>query len=109
ERQERRIARLHAAREENRVCDPVLIHPIFDQINTEVDVTTHLDCTAEGDFPITLREMQIAARELGAWDVDGIVDLRAAGEVLDIMIPAVLARWYGAGTLAADFLQLGAL
>src|SRR5439155_13244552 len=60
------------------------------------------DRTAEGDLAVALAEVQVAHRETGAGHVDREVDLRAAREVLDVAIAAVLARRHGARAFGAD-------
>lgn len=68
---------------------PHLRHPVFDHCELDRDDTRHLDGAAEGDFPVALREVQVADGEFGPWDVHGEVDFGAAGEVLDVTVSSV--------------------
>ena len=86
----------------------VLVHPVLDQVDAEVDEAAHLDRAAERDLAVALGEVQVAAGELRPVDVHRVVDAAAAREVLDVVVAAVLARRHGAGALAADALELRA-
>lgn len=64
-------------------------HAVFDDGELECDDAGHLDGTAEGDLAVSLGEVQVTDRELGSGNVDGEVDLGAAGEVFDVAVTAV--------------------
>src|SRR3712207_1214616 len=70
----------------------VLLHGALDQLDTEVYVSGHLYGPAEGDLAVTLREVQVPHRELGALDVHREVDPRADREIFDVDVTAMLAR-----------------
>ena len=70
-------------------------------LHAQIEVAGHLDGAAEGDLAVALREVDVAHREAAALHVDGEVDLRAAREVLDVAVAAVLARRHGARALHA--------
>ena len=109
EGEELAVPRFDAARDEHRVRrDAVLLHAALDEVDAEVDVPAHLDGAAEGDLAVTLGEVQVAAGELGARNVHGIEDAAAPGEVLDVVVAAVLAGRHRAGALPADTLGLTA-
>src|SRR5215213_9451921 len=69
----------------------VPLHAALDQLDTEVYVSGHLDGPAEGDLAVTLREVQVPHRELGAVDVHREVDARPDREVFDVDVTAMLA------------------
>src|SRR5206468_6597893 len=105
EGQELAIPWLDPAGDEHGVrLQAVLVHAVLDEVDTEVDVPAHLDGSAEGDLAVTLREVEIAAGELGARNVHRIEDAAAPGEVLDVVVAAVLAGRHGASSLPADTL-----
>jgi len=56
----------------------------------------HFDGAAKGDFAVALAEVQVAHRQPGALDIDREEDLRAAGQILDIAVTAMLTRRHGA-------------
>src|SRR5215208_956128 len=60
--------------------------------DSEVYVSGHLYGPAEGDLAVTLREVQVPHRELGAVDVHREVDPRADREIFDVDVTAMLAR-----------------
>src|SRR5215218_2132582 len=73
ERDELAVARLDPTRQEDRVgADPVLLHAALDQVDAEVDEAAHLDGAAEGDLPVALAEVQVAAGQLGPGNMHGI-------------------------------------
>src|SRR5581483_5828838 len=77
EGKERRVPRLDRPGEEDGVGgDAVLAHAALDEVDAEVDVAADLDRPAEGDLAVALGEMQVAAGELRARDMHGVVDAR---------------------------------
>ena len=90
------VVGLERAGLEDRVDHGVLLHAALDDVHPQVEVAGHLDRAAEGDLAVALREVDVAHRQAAAVDVDGEVDLRAAGEVLDVAVAAVLTRGHGA-------------
>jgi hypothetical protein len=84
-----------------------LLHAALDEVHAGVDEPAHLDGAAEGDLAVALTEVQVAAGQRGAGDVDGVVHARAAGEVLDVVVSAVLAGRHGASALLGHRLRLG--
>src|SRR5262249_18794822 len=83
----------------------VLVHTVLDEVDTEVDVPAHLDGTAEGDLAVTLREVKVAAGEHAARNVHRIINAAATGEVLDVVVAAVLAGRDRASAFPADTLE----
>ena len=82
EREELGVPGLDAPRHEDRVrAHAVGGHPALDEVDVQVDVAAHLDGAAEGDLPVALAEVQVAARQLRAWHVHRVVDPRAPEEV----------------------------
>ena len=81
---------------EHRVFDPVLGHAAFDQLDLHVHPAGHFDGAAEGDFAIALAEVQVTHRQPGAVHIHREEDLRAAGQILDVAVTAMLTRWHGA-------------
>jgi hypothetical protein len=61
-----------------------LFLPTLDDIELDGDDAGNLDGAAEGDLAVTLREVQVTDRELGALHVDWQVDLAAPAQILDI-------------------------
>lgn len=91
EGEELRVARLDPARHEDGVGrDAICLHAALDQVDVEVDEPTHFDRPAEGDLPIALAEVQVTPGEQGPRHVHGKEDARAPGEVLDVVVAAVL-------------------
>src|SRR5450830_2107737 len=90
------VVRGDRARLEHRVLDHVLGHAALDQLDLHVYPASHFDGAAKGDFAVTLAEVQVAHRQPGAVDVDREEDLRAARQVLDIAVTAMLTRRHGA-------------
>jgi hypothetical protein len=105
EREELAVAGLDVARHEHRVAgDAAGLHPVLDQVDPQVQVAAHLDRTAEGDLAVALAEVQVTGGELAAVDEHRQEDPGAAGEVLDVLVAAVLPRRRGAGGLAGRLL-----
>ncbi|MNV69824.1 hypothetical protein D3C71_1627530 [compost metagenome] len=69
----------------------------------------HFDRAAERDFPIALREVQIAHRQPAALYVHREEHAGAARKVLDVAIAAVLARRHRARALARGLVAVRAL
>ena len=88
--------------------DAVLVHAVLDQVDAEVDEPAHLDRAAERDLAVALGEVQVAARQLRAVDVDRVVHAASTSEVLDVVVAAVLPRGHGARALARDLRQVAA-
>ena len=65
----------------------------------QVDEPAHLDRAAERDLAVALAEVQVAHRQVRPVDEDGVEDPGALGEVLDVLVAAVLPRRCGAGGL----------
>src|SRR5258707_672204 len=84
------IARLHWADLEDWIQDPILRTPAFYQFDTDVEIPRNLDGAAEGDLAVTLREMDAPHGKSAARHVNGKIYFGAAGEFLDIAVPAVL-------------------
>ena len=92
--------RVGGARHEDRVlADAVGVHAALDQVDVQVDEPAHLDGAAEGDLAVALREVQVAHREVRPVDEDRIEHPGPLGEVLDVLVAAVLPRRRGAGGL----------
>lgn len=81
--------RLHGACVEDWRLHVQLGHSVLDHAELERDHAGHLDCAAEGDLAVALREVEVSDGELGAWDVHGEIHLGATGEVLDVAVSAV--------------------
>ena len=75
------------------------VHAALDQVDVQVDEPAHLDRAAEGDLPVALAEVQVAHGQVRPVDEDGVEDPGALGEVLDVLVAAVLPRGCGAGGL----------
>jgi hypothetical protein len=75
----------------------------------QVDEPAHLDGSAEGDLAVALGEVQVAHRQLRAGHEDRVEDPAALGQVLDVLVAAVLPRRRRPGRLAGDAVELGAL
>ena len=90
---------------EQRVCQSVFCHATLDDIDMQMDPSGHLDSTAEGDFTIPLREVVVAHGELGALHIDGEIDPRAARNILDVAVPAMLTRWNCPGGFLARLFE----
>src|SRR5215211_3732947 len=109
ERDELAVARLDPTRQEDRVGgDPVLLHAALDQVDAEVDEAAHLDGAAEGDLPVALAEVEVAAGQLGPGHVHREKHPRPAGPVLDVVVAAILPRRHRPGAFAGDLVELGA-
>lgn len=96
--------RINRRRFEDRVDHAVFRHAVLDDVDLDVDPSCHLDGSAEGDFAVTLAEMDIAHRETAALHIDGEIDLRAARQVLDVAISAMFSRRHGAPCLLGGVL-----
>mmetsp|Transcript_20753 Transcript_20753/g.67150 ORF Transcript_20753/g.67150 Transcript_20753/m.67150 type:complete len:531 (-) Transcript_20753:214-1806(-) len=78
------------------------LHASFDDRDLELKEARHLDCTAEGDLAVALREVHVAHRQVGARHEDGQIERAAARQVLDVAIPAVLTAGHRARRLGRD-------
>ena len=95
-------SRVNRARHEDGVLgDAVGFHTAGDDVDMQVDEAAHLDGPAEGDLAVALGEVQVTHREVRAVDEDRLEDSGPLGEVLDVLLAAVLPWWCGAGSLAA--------
>src|SRR4051794_30983992 len=91
------------ARHEDRIlADPVGLHAPLDQVDVQVDEPAHLDGPAEGDLAVALGEVQVAHGQLRAGHEDRVEDPAALGQVLDVLVPAVLPRRRRARGLTGD-------
>lgn len=81
--------RLHGALVEDGRLHAHLRHAVFDHVELHRDDAGHLDGAAEGDFAVSLREVEVADGEFGARDVHGEVDFAASAEVFDVAVSAV--------------------
>src|SRR5690625_2136604 len=98
-----RVQRFNAARTEDRVVvHPVGLHAALDQIDVHVDVAAHLDGSAEVDLTVALTEVQVATGEHRSLHEYRVEDAAAAGEVLDVVVTAVLAWRHGPGAVPRD-------
>ena len=94
------VARVDVARHEDRVlAHAVGRHAALDQVDVQVHEPAHLDRAAERDLAVALGEVQVTHRELRAVDEHRVEDPAALGQVLDVLVAAVLARRCGAGGL----------
>ena len=93
---------------EQRVGQSVFVDAALDDIDMQMDPSGHLDGSAEGDFAIPLREVVVAHGELGALHIDREIDPRAARNVLDVAVPAMLTRWNCARGFLARLFELRA-
>ena len=96
------VVRRDRRRLEDRILDAVFRHAILDDLDLEMQPAGHLDGAAEGDLAVALAEVQVAHRETAALHIDREVDLRAARQILDVAIAAVLARRHGARAFRRD-------
>lgn len=78
--------------------------PAWCKLNGFQHTTYHLDSTAERQFAVTLREVEVADSEVGPIDVHGEVAAGATREVLDVDVTAVLAAGDRASALLVDLL-----
>lgn len=82
-----------------------LLHSTLHYRKLDGDDARHLNCTAEGDFSVTLGEVQIAHRELSTFDVNWQVDFTASAQVLDVTITSMFrSTRNGTGTFFSHFL-----
>lgn len=81
--------RLDRARVENGRFHAHLRHAVFDHVEFYGDCSGHFDGTAEGDFAVSLGEVEVSHGEFGAGDVDREVDFASAAEVFDVAVSAV--------------------
>lgn len=70
-----------------------------DAVEGPLQATAHLDRSAEGDGPVDLTEVQVPDREVRSVDEHRAEHPAAPGEVLDVLVAAVLPRWGGLGGL----------
>ena len=96
------VAGLDPSGLEARVEHAVTGHAALDQVDLQVDPARHVALAPEGDLSVTLGEVQVAHRPVGAPDVHGEVHAGAARRVLDVEVAAVLAGRDGAGPLGGD-------
>lgn len=76
---------------------------VFDEGELEGDYPCHFDGAAKGDFAVALRKVQVADGESRSRYVHGEIGPRAAAEVLDVAVSAVLGTsGDGAGTFGVD-------
>ena len=78
---------------------PYFAMPPLMMSTLQIHPARHLDGAAEGDLAVALGEVEVAHREPAALDVDREVDPRAARQILDVAVAAVLARRHGARAL----------
>ena len=90
------VVRRDRRRLEYRILDAVFRYAVLDDVDLDMQPARHLDRAAEGDLAVALAEMQVAHRETAAGNIDREVNLRAARQVLDVAISAMLARRHGA-------------
>lgn len=64
----------HRTGMENRRLHVEFLHAVLDYRELERNYTRHLNSSAEGDFAVSLREVEISDGEFGAGDVDGKVN-----------------------------------
>jgi len=96
---------LHWAWNIDRRLHSKMLHSILHDAKLDRDTSGHLDCATERDLAVTLREVQIADRELRTLDVHWQVDFGATRQVLDVAVAAVLrSTWNRASTLFANLL-----
>ena len=81
---------------------PYFAMPPLISSTLQMQPARHLDGAAEGDLAVALGEVEVAHREPGALHVDREVDLRAARQVLDVAVAAVLARRHRARAFGRD-------
>src|ERR1700730_14979339 len=86
-----REPRLDRTRLEDGIGDGVLFYAVFDQIDTDINPAGHFDRATESDFAVALRPVNVAHREAAALHIDWEVDARAARQVLDVAVAAMLA------------------
>ncbi|SKZ14402.1 Uncharacterised protein [Mycobacteroides abscessus subsp. abscessus] len=104
-----RVLRIGVAGHEDCVLgDAVGLHAALDQVDVQIDEAAHFDGPAEGDLAVALREVEIAERQVGARHEDGIEDATALGEILDVLIAAVLAGRCRPCSLCGDSIELRA-
>ncbi len=96
------VVRRDRRRLEHGILDAVFGDAVLDDVDLDVQPAGHFDGAAEGDLAVALAEVQIAHREPAAGHIDREVDLRAARQILDVAIAAMLARRHGAGAFGAD-------
>src|SRR3954469_24522681 len=78
------------------------LHAALDEIDVQIHESAHLDRATERNLAIALGEVQVPERELRTLDKDRIKDPRPGGEILNVLVSTVLARWSGARGLARD-------
>ena len=84
------IMRLHRPGQEQRALHLQILDPALHDRQLQRDHPRHLDCAAEADFSVPLREVQIANAELGTLDVNGQIYFASSAQVLDVAVAAVL-------------------
>src|SRR5699024_2850523 len=110
ERQPFRVLGRGPARHEHRVLGhSVGTHATLDEIEMQVDETAHLDRTAEGDFAVALREVEIADGKVRSGNENRVKDTGSSREVLDVLISTVLPRWRGPGSLPGHTVEIVAV
>lgn len=83
-----------------------VLQAVLEDLKVDGDDARHLYRATEGYLAVALGEVQVTDRELGPGHVHGQVDLGAAGQVLDVAVPAVLGPpRYGPRTLPAYLLS----
>ena len=82
--------RFHGPGQEQRAFHPQVCHTVLHNVQLNSNNTGHFDGAAEGDFAVTLGEVEVADAEFGAFDVNGEVNFAAAAEVLNVAVPAML-------------------
>ncbi|EAY64674.1 conserved hypothetical protein [Burkholderia cenocepacia PC184] len=81
------------------VADTVFRHAALDEVHAHMHPAGHFDRAAERDLAVALAEVQVADRQARAIHVHGEKHLRAARQILDVAIAAMLARRHRARAL----------
>src|SRR5699024_8552734 len=79
--------------EDGVLTDTVGLHAALDQVDVQVDEPAHLDPAAEGDLSVALGEVQVTDGEARPRDVHRVEHAGPSGEVLDVLVSAVLPGW----------------
>lgn len=94
---------------EDRVFDPVFGNAALDDLDSEVQPAGHFDGAAEGDFAVTLAEVEVSHGEPAAIDINWKIDARASREVFNVAISAMFTGRDGARTLGSGLVAVFAL
>lgn len=81
---------LDGAREINGRLHAQIRHAVLHHLEVYGDNARHFDGTAERDFSISLREVQVSNGELGSLHMNWKVDLATTAQVLNVAVSSML-------------------